>query len=41
MIYCTEEAYKANESESFSKSNPNALENGYLGQVTAKGKFIE
>ena len=41
MIYCTEAAYKANSSESFSKSHPNALENGYLGQVTEKGKFLE
>ena len=40
-LYSTEDAYKANSSESFSKANPNALKNGYLGQITEKGEFIE
>lgn len=30
-IYCTEEAYKANFSASFSEEHPGALEEGYLG----------
>jgi hypothetical protein len=41
MLYSTEEAYKANSSESFSKAHPNALEKGYLGQITEKGIFVE
>lgn len=40
-LYSTEDAYKANSSESFSKANPNALKNGYLGQITEQGIFIE
>ncbi|NOU18043.1 MAG: hypothetical protein HOO91_10865 [Bacteroidales bacterium] len=41
MLYSTEEAYKANSSESFSKAHPNALKKGYLGQITEQGLFIE
>ncbi|MGE0077349.1 MAG: hypothetical protein AB7S48_05770 [Bacteroidales bacterium] len=40
-LYSTEDAYKANSSESFSKSHPNALKNGLLGQVNEEGKFVE
>jgi hypothetical protein len=41
MLYSTEEAYKANSSESFSKAHPDALKKGYLGQITEKGIFVE
>ncbi len=41
MLYSTEEAYKANSSESFSKAHPDALKKGYLGQITEKGIFAE
>ncbi|WP_459506891.1 hypothetical protein [Aquirufa ecclesiirivi] len=41
VLYSTEDAYKANSSESFSKAHPNALKNGYLGQITEKGVFVE
>ena len=40
-LYSTEEAYKANSSESFSKAHPDALKNGYLGQISEKGLFTE
>lgn len=32
-LYSTEEAYKANISESFSKAHPNAMRRGYLGSL--------
>lgn len=38
-LYSTEDAYNANMSESFSKSHPNALKNGYLGMITESGIF--
>ncbi|CAM4134746.1 hypothetical protein AQBE111736_01650 [Aquirufa beregesia] len=41
VLYSTEDAYKANSSESFSKAHPNAFKNGYLGQITEKGVFVE
>jgi hypothetical protein len=41
MLYSTEEAYRANSSESFSKAHLDALKKGYLGQITEKGKFVE
>lgn len=41
VLYSTEEAYKANSSESFSKAHPHAIENGYLGQITEEGLFVE
>ena len=37
-LYRTEEAYKSNFSESFLKSHPNALDNGYVGSIN-KGKI--
>lgn len=40
-LYSTEAAYKANSSESFSKANPDALKDGYLGQITEEGVFVE
>jgi hypothetical protein len=39
--YSTEEAYKANSSESFSKAHPNALKNGFLGGIDENGKYYE
>jgi len=41
ILYSTEEAYKANSSELFSKAHPNALKKGYLGQINKKGIFVE
>lgn len=41
MLYSTEEAFKANYSESYSKSHPGALKKGYLGQINEQGEFIE
>lgn len=41
MLYSTEEAYKANSSESFSKTHPDAMKKGYLGQINEKGIFVE
>jgi RNA polymerase subunit RPABC4/transcription elongation factor Spt4 len=38
-FYNKEEAYKANMSESFLKSHPNALKNGFLGSVDEYGTF--
>jgi hypothetical protein len=38
-LYSTEEAYKANNSESFSKAHPGALKRGFLGMIQ-DGKFI-
>lgn len=38
-LYCTEEAYEANMSESTLKSHPNALRNGFLGMMQG-GQFI-
>lgn len=38
-LYCTEEAYKANNSASFLKAHPNALEEGFLGLLQEE-KFI-
>ena len=32
-LYCTQDAYKANYSDSYARSNPNALKNGYLGSI--------
>ena len=40
ILYSTEDAYKANNSESFSKAHPEAMEEGYLGQITEKGMFV-
>jgi hypothetical protein len=40
MLYSTEDAYRANMSESFSKAHPEAMEVGYLGQITEKGMFV-
>lgn len=39
--YSTEEAYKANSSESFSKAHPNALKDGFLGGIDENGKYYE
>ncbi len=39
--YSSEEAYKANSSESFSKQNPNALKDGFLGGIDENGKYYE
>jgi hypothetical protein len=38
-LYCTEEAYKADNSESFSKAHPGAMKRGFLGMIQ-DGKFI-
>lgn len=38
-LYSTEEAYKANISESYSKAHPGALHQGYMGMLE-DGKFI-
>ena len=40
-FYLTEEAQKANSSDSFRKSHPNALKDGYLGDITEKGELLE
>jgi len=40
MIYQTRAAWKANQSESYLKKNPNALD-GYLGSVDTDGNFTE
>lgn len=39
--YSTEEAYKSNSSESFSKQHPNALKDGFLGGIDENGKYYE
>ena len=39
--YSTEDAYKANSSESFSKEHPNALKDGFLGGIDENGKYYE
>lgn len=39
--YSSEEAYKANSSESFSKQHPNELKDGFLGGINEKGKYYE
>ncbi len=39
--YSTEDAYKANSSESFSKQHPNALKDGFLGGIDENGKYYE
>jgi hypothetical protein len=39
--YSTEDAYKANSSESFSKQHPNALKDGFLGSIDENGRFYE
>jgi hypothetical protein len=39
--YSTEEAYKANSSESFSKAHPNVLKDGFLGGIDENGKYYE
>ena len=39
--YSSEEAYKANSSESFSKQHPNALKDGFLGGIDENGKYYE
>jgi hypothetical protein len=39
--YSTEEAYKANSSESFSKTHPNAIKDGFLGGIDENGKYYE
>lgn len=39
--FSSEEAYKANSSESFSKQHPNALKDGFLGGINEKGKYYE
>jgi intein/homing endonuclease len=40
-VYSTEDAYKANSSESFSKEHPNALKDGFLGGIDENGKYYE
>ena len=32
-LYCTQDAYKANYSDSYSRANPNALKKGYIGSI--------
>lgn len=39
--YSTEDAYKANSSQSFSNSHPNALKDGLLGSIDENDKFYE
>ena len=39
--YSTEDAYKANSSESFSKQHPNALKDGLLGGIDENSKYYE
>ncbi|GAB6283279.1 MAG: hypothetical protein STSR0008_20390 [Ignavibacterium sp.] len=38
-LYCTMDAYKANNSASFSKEHPNALNKGFLGMLNEDGTF--
>ena len=39
-LYSTEEAYQANSSEAYRKEHPDALRNGYLGQINENGVFV-